>query len=72
MFITILGGSGHALGVFLGAAVFETVKLFASAYMTGVWQMLLGLTLILVILVAPDGIVGMLRQKISNTKGGQP
>ncbi|MEN9688380.1 MAG: hypothetical protein RI998_377 [Pseudomonadota bacterium] len=72
VFITILGGSGHALGVFLGAAVFEAVKLFASAYMTGVWQMLLGLTLILVILVAPDGIVGMLRQKISNAKGGQP
>lgn len=66
VFITILGGSGHALGVFLGAAVFEAVKLFAAAYMTGIWQMLLGLTLILVLLVAPDGIVGMLRHKVAS------
>ncbi|MEY4676098.1 MAG: hypothetical protein RLZZ470_605 [Pseudomonadota bacterium] len=72
VFITILGGSGHALGVFLGAAVFEAVKLFASAYMTGVWQMLLGLTLILVILVAPEGMVGMLRRKINPHKGSAP
>lgn len=69
VFITILGGSGHALGAFLGAAVFEVVKLFAAAYMTGIWQMLLGLTLIIVILLAPDGIAGMLRPKISAVKG---
>jgi branched-chain amino acid transport system permease protein len=52
--------------------VFEAVKLFASAYMTGVWQMLLGLTLILVILVAPEGMVGMLRRKINPHKGSAP
>ena len=68
VFITILGGSGHALGAFLGAAVFEVVKLFAAAYMTGIWQMLLGLTLILVILVAPDGIVGILSAKSASDK----
>lgn len=68
VFITILGGSGHALGAFLGAAVFEAVKLFAAAYMTGIWQMLLGLTLILVILLAPHGMVGMLRSPSSNEK----
>jgi ABC-type branched-subunit amino acid transport system permease subunit len=60
VFITILGGANHAIGAFLGAAVFEAVKLFAAAYMTGVWQLLLGATLIVVILVAPTGIVGML------------
>lgn len=69
VFITILGGSGHALGAFLGAAVFEAVKLFAAAYMTGIWQMLLGLTLIVVILIAPDGIVGMLRARMSAREG---
>lgn len=69
VFITILGGSGHALGAFLGAAVFEAVKLFAAAYMTGIWQMLLGFTLIVVILGAPDGIVGMLRARMSAREG---
>jgi len=63
VFIAILGGSGHAIGAFLGAAVFELVKLFAAAYMTGVWQMLLGITLIVVILVAPEGIVGLVMKK---------
>lgn len=71
VFITILGGSGHALGAFLGAAVFEAVKLFAAAYMTGIWQMLLGLTLIVVILIAPDGLVGVLQRKSSGSRGGQ-
>lgn len=63
VFITILGGAGHAFGAFLGATVFELVKLFAGAYMTGIWQMLLGSTLILVILAAPDGIVGIMSRR---------
>ena len=63
VFISILGGSGHAFGALLGAAVFEAVKLFAAAYMTGVWQLILGVTLIIVILVAPDGIVGLLQKR---------
>ena len=63
VFITILGGSSHAIGAFLGAVVFEAVKLFAAAYMTGVWQLLLGSTLILVILVAPTGIVGLMNTR---------
>ena len=65
VFITILGGSSHALGAFIGAVVFELVKLFAAAYMSGVWQMLLGLTLIVVILAAPEGIVGLFIRRSS-------
>ena len=68
VFITILGGANHAIGAFLGAIVFEAVKLFAAAYMTGVWQLLLGLTLIVVILVAPSGIVGLLRPAAAPAK----
>lgn len=60
VFITILGGTGHAIGAFLGAAVFEVVKLFAGAYIPHAWHMLLGGTLILVIVVLPGGIVGLL------------
>lgn len=60
VFIMVLGGVGHALGAFLGAAVFEVVKLAASAYMAGIWQLLLGVTLLVVIVVAPQGIIGAL------------
>jgi len=70
VFITILGGVNHALGAFLGAAVFEVVKLTASAYMAGVWQLLLGVTLLIVIVVAPDGIVGAIEKRSQNKKKG--
>lgn len=63
VFITILGGSGHAFGAFVGAIVFELVKLLAAAYMQGVWQMLLGAVLIVVILAAPEGIVGLFTRR---------
>jgi len=69
VFIAILGGAGHALGAFLGAAAFEAIKLAAAAYFTNAWQMLLGVTLIIVIFFAPTGIVGWLRQARARTAG---
>lgn len=60
VFIAILGGAAHALGSFIGALAFEVIKLFAAAYLTGVWQLILGAVLIGVILVAPGGITGVL------------
>jgi len=62
VFIAILGGSGHAIGAFAGAAVFELIKLGAAAWLTNAWQILLGATLIAVILFAPTGIVGWLQR----------
>ena len=69
VFIAILGGAGHALGPVFGALVFELVKMFAAAYLTNVWQMLLGLTLIAAILVAPEGIVGLMRVRARRLGG---
>lgn len=60
VFIAILGGSAHALGAFLGAAVFQVIQLFGAAFFAGVWKLLLGATLIAVILVAPNGILSLL------------
>lgn len=60
--IAILGGSGHAVGAFLGAGVFELIKLAAAAWFTDAWQSLLGVTLIAVIFFAPQGIVGWRRR----------
>jgi branched-chain amino acid transport system permease protein len=72
VFIAILGGSGHAIGAFLGAAAFEGIKLVAAAYFTNAWQMLLGVTLIAVIFFAPTGIVGWLRKSRARTAGDTP
>lgn len=60
VFIAILGGSAHALGAFIGAAVFEAIQLLGAAFFSGVWRLMLGVTLIAVILVAPNGITGLL------------
>jgi ABC-type branched-subunit amino acid transport system permease subunit len=63
VFITILGGAGHAAGAFLGAIGFESVKLISGAYFPGLWQFLLGLTLIIVIFLFPSGFVGEIMKR---------
>ncbi len=63
VFITILGGASHAAGAFLGAVGFESVKLVSAAYFPGLWQFLLGLTLILVIFMFPTGFVGQIMKR---------
>ena len=63
VFIIILGGAAHAAGAFLGAAGFESVKLLSSAYFPGLWQFILGFTLIIVIFIAPSGFVGQILKR---------
>jgi ABC-type branched-subunit amino acid transport system permease subunit len=67
VFIAILGGSGTAVGAFLGAAVFEIIKLVAAAYFTNAWQILLGGTLIAVLFFAPDGLMAARRMRRKGT-----
>ncbi len=63
VFVAILGGVGHPVGAFIGAAIFEFVKLFAAAYLTGAWQMVLGIVLIAMVFLAPRGISALLEKK---------
>lgn len=67
VFIAILGGSGHALGAFAGAVVFEAVRVYASAYLENTWQLILGIVLIVIILFAPNGIVGLFQRKAKDS-----
>lgn len=70
VFITILGGAAHASGVFVGAAIFESVKLISSAYFPEFWQTILGITLILVIFLMPRGVVGEIIKRQEDKKRG--
>ena len=63
VFIAILGGAGNALGAFAGAGVFELIRYYASAYVANSWQIIVGLVLIAVILLAPSGLVGSWRRQ---------
>lgn len=60
VFIAILGGTLHPVGAFLGALGFEFLKLFAASLLTGAWQMVIGVVLLLLIFLAPAGLVAWL------------
>ncbi|MBF0674488.1 branched-chain amino acid ABC transporter permease [Pseudomonas sp.] len=63
VFIAILGGSGHAVGAFVGALLYEFLKLYAAALVSGAWQLVLGATLIVIIYFLPDGLIGLLKKR---------
>jgi branched-chain amino acid transport system permease protein len=56
VFIAILSGTGSVLAPFLGATIFEAVRSFAYEYSPNTWQMVLGVTMLLVILFLPGGL----------------
>ena len=56
----IAGGVGTLFGAFVGAAAIIALENIVSAY-TERWQMALGITFILMMIFAPEGIIGKLR-----------
>jgi branched-chain amino acid transport system permease protein len=56
----IAGGVGTLFGGFVGAAAIIALENAVSAY-TERWQMVLGVTFILIMIFAPEGIIGTLR-----------
>jgi branched-chain amino acid transport system permease protein len=61
LLMAIVGGIGTLIGSFVGAAVIIGLEQFVSAY-TERWQMVLGIVFILIMLFAPEGIVGKLQK----------
>jgi ABC-type branched-subunit amino acid transport system permease subunit len=68
VFIAILGGAANAFGAFAGAAVFEFVRFFAAAKLANAWQLILGVVLIVIIMYAPSGLIGLLQRKSVEAK----
>jgi len=56
VFIAILAGTGNVLAPFLGATIFESVRSFAYEYSPNTWQLILGVTMLLVIMFLPGGL----------------
>lgn len=61
MLYTLLGGVGSFWGPAIGAALFAAISYFTRTY-AGLYEVIMGGLLIVVILVAPSGIVGMVRK----------
>lgn len=62
--MAIVGGVGTLFGAFIGAAAIIALENVVSAY-TERWQMVLGLTFVLIMIFAPEGIIGKLRAIMS-------
>jgi branched-chain amino acid transport system permease protein len=60
LLMAITGGIGTLFGSFVGSAAILTLQNVVSSY-TERWQTALGLTFILVMIFAPNGLVGLLR-----------
>jgi branched-chain amino acid transport system permease protein len=60
LLMAIVGGIGTLIGSFVGSAVIILLEQFVSAY-TERWQMVLGIVFIMIMLFAPEGIVGKLK-----------
>lgn len=59
VFIAILGGAESVIGAFAGALVYEFIRMYAAAYAADIWQFILGAVLLIIILYASRGLVGM-------------
>ena len=57
LLMAIAGGVGTLFGAFVGAAAIIALENVVSAY-TERWQMVLGITFILIMIFAPEGIIG--------------
>jgi branched-chain amino acid transport system permease protein len=58
LLMAILGGVGTLAGAFVGSAVVVGIQNWLSSYVDR-WQTVLGVVFVLVILFAPDGLVGL-------------
>jgi branched-chain amino acid transport system permease protein len=62
LLIVVLGGSGSLYGALVGTIVFMTAHHFLSDINPQYWQFWLGAALVLIVLFARDGIMGMVRR----------
>jgi ABC-type branched-subunit amino acid transport system permease subunit len=56
VFIAILSGTGSVFAPLGGALVFESVRSFAYEYSPNTWQMVLGITMLVVMIFLPGGL----------------
>ena len=59
VFIAVLGGAGSIAGALAGSIAYEVVRSYAAAFAADIWQLVLGAFLLVIILFAPGGLVGI-------------
>ncbi|MDE1567497.1 branched-chain amino acid ABC transporter permease [Aquabacter sp. P-9] len=72
VFIAILGGVGNVAGALTGSFVYEAIRTYAAAFVADSWQLILGFVLLVIILRAPTGIVGMVETIAARRRAARP
>jgi len=67
---TLVGGTGTLVGPILGTALLITFTDYVSAWMEN-YKIIIGILIVLVVLMAPQGIAGVVRQRWM-VKGASP
>ncbi len=70
LLMTIVGGVGTLFGSFVGAAAIITLENIVSSH-TERWQTVLGVPFILIMIFAPEGLVGKVRALIERVRRSQ-
>lgn len=64
VFVAVLSGSASVVAPFMGSLVFEWIKSLAYQYAPYTWQMVLGISLLLVIMFLPAGLWSIFRKRV--------
>lgn len=67
VFIAILGGTRNAYAPFLGALVLELIRSLAYQYAPNTWQIVMGVSMLVLIVFLPGGLISMAR-RITETR----
>lgn len=62
--IAILGNSSHAIAIFMASIVIETMRVVSSAAFPYTWQGGLGLMLLAIVFLLPDGLDPLFRRRV--------
>jgi branched-chain amino acid transport system permease protein len=70
LIVLILGGVGRLYGAFIGAPIYMILQDWLGRLSPEYWQFGIGLMLVLVVLFAPNGILGLVEDLMRRWRGG--
>jgi branched-chain amino acid transport system permease protein len=67
IFIAVLGGTRNAYAPFIGALVLELIRTLAYQYAPNTWQIVMGVSMLVLITFLPGGLISIVRTKKQGT-----
>ena len=71
--MSVIGGLGHPVGAFLGSLIFTVFDTFAAdIYDRNRFNTLIGFVFLAIVLVSPDGVLGLIMRGVGLLRGRRP